>query len=157
VEVGLDLLLVKDILSRAGLGRTGDTLRARAAYTWSRFVFLDDANFGDNDLPGVPPHFVQTELRYEHGGGFWMAPGLDIVPGGYYVNSENNARNHAYTLVNVKAGYEHAASGLGVFFEARNLTDTTYSAAVVVDDANRRFYLPGDGRSFYGGISWRWR
>jgi hypothetical protein len=28
---------------------------------------------------------------------------------------------------------------------------------VVVDDANRRFFFPGDGRSFYGGISWRWR
>jgi iron complex outermembrane receptor protein len=157
VEVGLDLLLVKDLLSRVGLGRVGDTLRARAAYTWSRFVFVDDANFRDNELPGVPPHFVQTELRYDHRGGFWLAPGLDIVPAGYFVNSENNARSHAYTLVNVKAGYEHTATGLGVFFEARNLTDTTYAAAVAVDDANRRFFFPGDGRSFYGGISWRWR
>ena len=22
--------------------------------------------------------------------------------------------------------------------------------------ANRRFFFPGDGRSFYGGLSWRW-
>ena len=157
VEVGLDLLLVKDLLAQLGLGRTGDALRARAAYTWSRFVFVNDVNFGNNDLPGVPPHFIQTELRYDHGSGFWMAPGLDIVPAGYFVNSENNARNHAYTLVNFKAGYEHKPTGLGVFFEARNLTDTTYAAAVATDDANRRFFFPGDGRSFYGGISWRWR
>jgi iron complex outermembrane recepter protein len=157
VEAGLDVLLVKDVLTRMGLGQTGDTLRARAAYTWSRFVFVDDANFGDNDLPGVPRHFIQTELRYDHRSGFWLAPGLDIVPAGYFVNSENNARNHAYTLVNVKAGFEHKATGLGVFFEARNLTDATYAAAVAVDDANRRFFFPGDGRSFYGGISWRWR
>lgn len=157
VEVGADLLLVKDVLARLGLGRTGDALRARAAYTWSRFVFVNDVNFGNNDLPGVPPHFIQTELRYDHGSGFWMAPGLDIVPAGYFVNSENNARNHAYTLVNFKAGYEHKPTGLGVFFEARNLTDTTYSAAVATDDANRRFFFPGDSRSFYGGVSWRWR
>jgi iron complex outermembrane receptor protein len=85
-----------------------------------------------------------------------MAPGLDIVPSGYFVNSENNARSHAYTLVNLKAGFEHKPTGLGVFFEARNLADTTYVSAVAVDDANRRFFLPGDGRSFYGGISWRW-
>jgi iron complex outermembrane receptor protein len=156
VEAGVDLLLVKDILSRLGLGPTGDALRARAAYTWSRFVFVNDVNFGDNDLPGAPPHFVQTELRYDHGSGFWMAPGLDIVPSGYFVNSENNARSHAYTLVNLKAGFEHKPTGLGVFFEARNLADTTYVSAVAVDDANRRFFLPGDGRSFYGGISWRW-
>ncbi|HEY7653410.1 MAG TPA: TonB-dependent receptor [Methylomirabilota bacterium] len=157
VEVGADLLLVKDVLARLGLGRTGDALRARAAYTWSRFVFVNDVNFGNNDLPGVPPHFIQTELRYDHGSGFWMAPGLDIVPQGYFVNSANNARNHAYTLVNFKAGYEHKPTGLGIFFEARNLTDTTYAAAVSVDDANRRFFFPGDGRSFYGGVSWRWR
>jgi len=157
VEAGVDLLLVKDILSRIGLGRTGDTLRARAAYTWSRFVFVNDANFGDNDLPGAPRHFIQTELRYDHGSGFWMAPGLEIVPKSYFVNSENDARNDRYTLVNFKAGFEHKASGLGVFFEARNLADTHYSAAVATDDANRRFFFPGDGRSFYGGLSWRWR
>jgi iron complex outermembrane receptor protein len=157
VEAGVDLLLVKDILSRLGLGRTGDALRARAAYTWSRFVFVNDVNFGDNDLPGAPRHFIQTELRYDHGSGFWMAPGLDIVPQGYFVNSENNARNHAYTLVNFRTGFEHKPTGIGVFFEARNLADTSYSAAVATDDANRRFFFPADGRSFYGGLSWRWR
>jgi iron complex outermembrane receptor protein len=157
VEAGLDLLLVKDILSRLGLGRAGDALRARAAYTWSRFVFANDANFGDNDLPGAPRHFIQAELRYDHGSGLWLAPGLDIVPTGYFVNSQNDARNGSYTLVNVKAGFDHKPTGLGVFFEARNLTDTSYSAAVATDDANRRFFFPGDGRSFYGGVSWRWR
>ena len=157
VEAGVDLLLVKDLLSRMGLGRTGDTLRARAGYTWSRFVFVNDVNFGDNDLPGAPRHFIQTELRYDHGSGFWMAPGLDIVPKGYFVNSENDARNDPYTLVNFKAGFEHKPTGIGVFFEARNLADTTYSGAVATDDANRRFFFPGDGRSFYGGVSWRWR
>jgi iron complex outermembrane receptor protein len=157
VEAGVDLRLVKDILSRIGLGRAGDSLRARAAYTWSRFVFVNDANFGDNDLPGAPRHFIQTELRYDHGSGFWMAPGFDIVPKGYFVNSQNDARNDPYTLVNFKAGFEHKPTGIGVFFEARNLTDTSYSAAVATDDANRRFFFPGDGRSFYGGLSWRWQ
>jgi hypothetical protein len=28
---------------------------------------------------------------------------------------------------------------------------------VQVDAANRRFYEPGDGRAFYGGIQWRWK
>ena len=157
VEAGVDLLLVKDILSRMGLGRAGDSLRARAAYTWSRFVFVNDVNFGDNDLPGAPRHFIQTELRYDHGSGFWMAPGFDIVPRGYFVNSQNDARNDAYTVVNFKAGFEHKPTGIGVFFEARNLTDTSYSGAVATDDANRRFFFPADGRSFYGGLSWRWR
>ena len=42
VEVGLDLLLVSDIAGRLGLGKGGDTLGWRTAYTWSRFVFVND-------------------------------------------------------------------------------------------------------------------
>jgi iron complex outermembrane receptor protein len=157
VEAGGSLLLVKDVLSGIGLGRTGDALRALVAYTWSRFVFVNDANFGNNILPGVPTHFIQTALRYDHASGFWMAPGLDIVPTNYFVNSANTDRNYAYTLFNFKAGFDHAPTRLGVFFEARNLANvTSYSPAVATDDANRRYYFPGDARSFYGGVSWRW-
>jgi len=79
VEVGSDLLIVKDIATRLGLGRLGDALRARVAYTWSRFVFVDDPVFNNNDLPGAPEHFVNTELRYSHQSGFWIAPGVEIA------------------------------------------------------------------------------
>ena len=157
VEAGGDLLLVKDVLPRLGLGRAGDTLRALLAYTWSRFVFVNDANFGNNTIPGVPTHFIQTALRYDHASGFWLAPGLDIVPTNYFVNSANTDRNCAYTLFNVKAGFDHAPTRLGVFFAATNLADVrSYSPAVATDDANRSYFFPGDSRSFYGGVSWRW-
>ena len=62
-EVGLDVLVADDLASRLGLGSIGDSLRARAAYTWSRFTFVDDVNFDDNDLPGAPRHFLRAELR----------------------------------------------------------------------------------------------
>jgi iron complex outermembrane recepter protein len=156
-EVGLDLLVVEDVARRLGFGGAGDTLRARGAYTWSRFVFVDDRNFGDNRLPGAPEHFIRAELRYDHRSGGWIAPGVEVVPHGYDVTSENDARTQAYTLFNVRAGYDHAPWGLGVFFEARNLTDATYASAVVVDAANKRFFEPGDGRAFYGGLQWRWQ
>ena len=158
-EVGVDVLLVEDVARRLGLGTAGDSLRARAAYTWSRFKFVDDVNFGDNDLPGAPRHFLRAELRYDHRSGFWVAPGLEAVPTGYHVNSENVSRDRAdaYALFNVRAGYDYKPWKLGVFFEARNLTDVTYASSVVVDAANKRFFEPGDGRAFYGGLEWRWR
>jgi len=156
-EVGLTGLLLEDLAKRAGLGSGVDSLSARTSYTWSRFVFVDDVNFGGNDLPGAPRHFVLAELRYEHVCGFWIAPGVEVVPHGYYVNSENNVRTQAYTLFNVKLGYDYKPWNLGVFFEARNLTDAVYASSVQVDAANRRFYEPGDGRAFYGGIQWRWK
>ena len=127
--------LVEDVARRPGLGTAGDSLRARAAYTWSRFKFVDDVNFGDNDLPGAPRHFLRAELRYDHRSGFWIAPGLEAVPTGYHVNSENVSRDRAdaYALFNVRAGYDYTPWKLGVFFEARNLTDVTYASSVVVD------------------------
>ena len=93
VEVGFDVLLVAGhACAGSARGRTGDGLRARAAYTWSRFMFVDDANFGNNDLPGAPEHFLRAELRYDHRSGFWVAPGVELVPKGYFVNSANTAR-----------------------------------------------------------------
>jgi iron complex outermembrane recepter protein len=157
VEVGLTALLLEDIARRVGLGSAGDSLSARTSYTWSRFVFVNDANFGNNDLPGAPRNFVLAELRYDHASGFWVAPGVEVVPHGYFVNSENNARTEAYTLFNVRMGYDYKPWNLAVFFEARNLTNANYAAAVQVDASNLRFFEPGDGRAFYGGVQWRWK
>jgi iron complex outermembrane receptor protein len=157
LEAGADLLLVEDLARRVGLGTGGDSLRLRAAYTFSRFVFVDDANFGNNDLPGVPRHFLRTELRYDHASGFWLAPNVETVPHGYFVNSDNTARTQAYTAVGTRLGYTYKPWQLSVFFEGRNLGNVTYTSSVVVDDANRRFFEPADGRAFYGGLEWRFR
>jgi iron complex outermembrane receptor protein len=158
-EIGVDVLLVEDLAPQLGLGTTGDSLRARAAYTWSRFTFVDDVNFGNNDLPGAPRHFLRAELRYDHRSGIWAAPGVEVVPTGYHVNSENVSRDRAeaYTLFNVRAGYDYKPWQLGLFFEARNLTNATYASSVVVDAADKRFFEPGDGRALYGGLEWRWK
>jgi len=157
LEAGADLLLVQDIARSIGLGATGDALRLRGAYTFSRFVFVDDVNFGNNDLPGAPRHFLRGELRYDHGSGAWIAPNVEVVPHGYYVNSENNARTQAYTTFGTRLGYTYTPWQLSAFFEGRNLTNATYTSSVVVDAANRRFFEPADGRAFYGGLEWRFR
>jgi len=157
VEVGGDLLLVKDLAARVGLGSLGDALRARVTYTWSRFVFVNDPVFGNNDLPGAPAHFINAELRYDHASGFWFAPGVEIVPKGYFVDSANTTRTPAYTLANVKVGFDYKPWGVGVLFEGRNLNDKSFVSAVNVDDANRNYFFPGDGRAFYGSVAWRWK
>ena len=57
VELGLDLLMLKDII------RADDSVRLVTAYTFSRFVFVNDPIHGDNDLPGAPRHFIKSEVR----------------------------------------------------------------------------------------------
>jgi iron complex outermembrane receptor protein len=150
-------LLVQGVGERLGLRDLDDTLRLRTAYTWSRFVFVNDKNFGDNDLPGAPDHFLRSEVRYDHPMGFWFAPNVEIVPSGYFVTSENTVRSNPYTLINVRFGLNLKSWNLDFFCEARNLTDKDYMSSVVVDDANGRFIEPGDGRAFYAGVSYRWR
>ena len=78
VEVGADLLLLADLSRRLGFTTGGDTLGWRTAYTWSRFVFVDDPVFNGNDLPGAPEHYIRSELRYDHPVGFWVGtrPGV---------------------------------------------------------------------------------
>jgi iron complex outermembrane recepter protein len=157
VEAGFDVVLLRDLAARLGAGGAGDSLTARLAYTWSRFVFVDDANFRDNDIPGAPRHFVRGELRYDHASGFWFAPNVEFVPEGYFVNSENRHRTSPYELVSVRMGYDYKPWNLGVFFEGRNLANVDYVSSVQVDSANGRFFEPGDGRAFYGGVAWRWK
>jgi iron complex outermembrane receptor protein len=157
LEAGFDVVLWRDVAARMGAGATGDTLTARAAYTWSRFVFVDDATFNNNDLPGAPRHFLRAELRYDHGSGFWFAPNVELVPEGYFVNSENRNRTSPYELVGVRVGYDYKPWNLSIFFEGRNLADVYYASSVQVDSANGRFFEPGDGRAFYGGVAWRWQ
>jgi iron complex outermembrane receptor protein len=157
IEVGATVLLLDDLSRQLGLGSVGDTLTLRLAYTWSHFVFVDDAQFHHNQHPGAPAHFVRGELRYTHPVGLWIAPSVESTPAGYAVNSANTAQTDAYTLFHLRLGYDYTPWKVSAFFEARNLTDTRYAAAVTVDDANGRFFLPGDGRAFYGGVSWRWK
>jgi iron complex outermembrane receptor protein len=156
VELALDLLLARDLL--APLGHTGGgELRWITAYTWSRFVYVDDAQFGSNELPGVPPHFVTAELRWSHPCGLWLAPGLEAAPLGAFANSENSVEAPSYVLANLRAGFDHARSGLSLFVEGRNLSNEHYVSALVVDSGDGRYFEPGDGRAVYGGVEWRWR
>jgi iron complex outermembrane receptor protein len=157
VEVGADLLLVEDVSGLLGMGSVNDALRFRTAYTWSNFVFVNDANFGNNDIPGAPEHFLHGEVRYDHPMGFWFAPNVEVVPTGYFVTSENTIRSNPYTLMNVRFGWNLKPWNLDIFCEARNLTDKDYMSAIIVDDANGRFIEPGDGRAFYAGVSYQWR
>jgi iron complex outermembrane receptor protein len=150
VELGFDLLLLKN------LAQSGDSIRLLTAYTFSRFVFVNDPAFNDNDIPGAPRHYIRSELRYRHASGFWFGPGLESVPKGYFVDSENTVKTPSYTLFNVHAGYEYKPWNIEVLFEGRNLGDKNYVSAVFVDAGDGRFFQPGDGRGFYGGIRWRW-
>ena len=74
----------------------------------------------------------------------------------WFVDSENASSAGSYAIHHVRAGYDHERSGVSLFVEGRNLADRDYVSSVVVDAGDDRFYEPGDGRSVFGGVEWRW-
>lgn len=136
-----------------------DRLLLRVNYLWNNFQYVNDAVYGNNALPGIPEHYIRAELVYEHPCGFYIGPNFEYVPVGYSIDSAGTVFTDSYALIGAKIGWR-SAKGLSVYFEVKNIVDTTYTATTgVVADAGGldvAQFLPGEGRGFYGGVEWRW-
>lgn len=141
------------------LGGSRSPFVLRQVYNWSRFVFDGDPVFGDNQLAGIPEHFLRTELLWDSPSGFYGGPNVEWVPEDYPVDHANTLFADAYTVLGFKLGYR-AGQGWAGFVEGKNLTDETYAATTgVIADARGRDsaqFLPGDGASVFAGIEYRW-
>ena len=164
IELGFDTDLWKGIFDKSGTGEKDgkeDRLVLRQIYNWSEFVFDSDPVYGSNQLPGLPEHVYRAELQYEHPCGFYVGPNVEWIITKTPVDQANTLFADPYALLGFKIGYR-PKRGPAVFFEAKNLTDSTYAATTgVIADArtvrgpNTQFN-PGDGRGYYGGVEFRW-
>lgn len=143
----------------ASPGPQEDRVVFRQSYLWNDFHFDNDATFRDHRLPGIPPHYFRAELLYEHPSGIYAGPNLEWVPQGYNVDSAATEFADSYALLGFKAGYR-SERGFSIFVEAKNLTDEIYAATTGVVNVSPAgggaLFLPGDGRSIYTGIEWKW-
>jgi iron complex outermembrane receptor protein len=134
-------------------------LRLRQTYTWSDFRFEDDVQYGDHRLPVVPEHFYRAELRYEHPSGWFVAPSVEWSVRDTVVDYQNTLRSPAYAIANLGAGWK-LSNGLSLFLDARNLFDKRYvSNFGAITDArlvSQAVFFPGEGRSVFGGLTWRY-
>lgn len=148
LELGGTYMIPKSIFTRHD---GGDRIAMRLGYTFARYKYVEDSLYQGNDIPGAPQHYINAELSYLHPAGFSIAPSIDWVPKAYYVNSANTDTNIGRLNIGVRADWRVSATGLTVFAGAQNLTNKVMSLSVVVDDAARRYYEPGDSRSFFLG------
>lgn len=139
IETGLDWRLIDEGARR---------LTLRQTWTWSDFHFDGDADYGDNRLPIIPEHAYRAELKYEHPGGWFVAPMVEWVPGDIYVDYANTMKYPGYTALSLNAGVD-LPGGAALFVDLRNLTDERY-----VSNANAatNVFTPGEGRSAYAGV-----
>jgi iron complex outermembrane receptor protein len=156
VELGFDLGVIKELFVS---GAKPDRIWWRNSYTFSDFRFDGDPRFGDNELPGAPPHYLRSELRYVHPDGYYFGPNVEWVPSAYFVDNANTLKTDPYALLGFRAGYT-VAKGLTVFFDGRNLTDERYISTVsvvpVATATNSNLFFPGDGRALFAGVEYRW-
>ncbi|HEV8520388.1 MAG TPA: TonB-dependent receptor [Burkholderiales bacterium] len=108
-----------------------------------------------NKLPGVPAYTLFGELIWRHAAsGFHTA--LEIRSNGkIYVNDFNCASADAYTVANLRAGFEQRGKKwrLTEFVRIDNISDRQYIGSVIIADGNNRFYEPSPGRNYLVGIN----
>ncbi|RQO34305.1 TonB-dependent receptor [Herminiimonas sp. KBW02] len=139
---------------------SGQKLSLRQAYTYSDFHYKNDARFGSNQLPGIPPHYYQAELLYVHPSGFYAGVNAQVASK-TKVDYANTFAVKGYTVFDASAGYVHPTNGWKVFLDLRNLGDKRYAASVSptvnakgVDTASS---VPGDGFGAVAGISYAFK
>lgn len=151
VEAGLGVAVLKSLFAQE------DRVWLNVAYTYSDFRFDGDATFGNNRLPGVPPHYLRAELLYKNPNGFYAGPNVEWMPQQFFADNANTLTVDPYALLNFKIGYDRG-SGWSAYLEGRNLFNTRYISATMTAGtatAASALFNPGYGRAIYGGVRYR--
>ncbi len=160
IELQLEVELAHSVLARNAETKKTDRVILVQSYTLNDFQFQHDAVYGNHQIAGIPSQFYKAELRYEYPYGFYFATNVEWNIVKYPVDEANTLFADPYALLGIRAGYK-TTKGFELFFEAKNLTNKIYAATVKpIADArigqDTDTFNPGNGRAFYGGVSWAW-
>lgn len=153
VEAAFGVAVLKNLAVAAG---EPDRLWLRATYTYNDFFYDGDALFGNNRLPGAPPHYVRAELVYKHPSGFSFGPNVEWVPVSYFVDSANTLKTEPYALLGARVAYDGPT--YSAYIEGRNLTNHTYISSVSITDVatpGLAAFWPGNGISINAGVRYK--
>jgi iron complex outermembrane receptor protein len=121
-----------------------------------------DYQFGDRNLDGreqasAPPYQYSLSAEWTHDRG-WMARADVLGCAPFYFDTSNDQRSSAYTLVNLKAGYE--SGRWSVYAWGRNVFDEKYAVRGFYfgleppDFADKLYIQRGDPR--IAGVTFTW-
>lgn len=159
IELGLEADLFRGICAKGCNGGERDSISLRQSYTLNDFRFSGDPIFRNHRIAGIPPQRFSGALEYNHPCGFYSTLGLDWSVKKFAVDHANTLYADQYALLNFRLGYR-CPKGITLFVDARNLTNRKYAATVEPQSDARGdapdAFMPGIGRAFYGGISFKW-
>jgi iron complex outermembrane recepter protein len=143
-------------------GRLTHSLEAALAYTRLDAHFAQAFTSGTpptaipagNRLPGVSSHSLYAETVWRHAASGFHA-GVELTRNArLFTNDANSEAAGAYTVWNVRAGFEQRARGwrIAEFVRVDNVTDRRYVGSVIVGEVNGRYYEPAPQRNVMAGV-----
>ena len=116
-----------------------------------------------NKLPGIPQHFLFTELLWssqpmqegKKSNALGSRAGIEFTQAGrLYANDTNTASADGYATLNAKFshGWAMGAGSLTAYARIDNLTNERYVGSVIVNQASSQFYEPAPGRNWTLGL-----
>jgi iron complex outermembrane receptor protein len=113
----------------------------------------------DSRLPGVPLQSLYGEIIWRHAPVGFHAGAEVRHSGKVYVNDPNTEAASAYTVWNLRAGFEQRGRNWRVaeFVRVNNIADRQYIGSVIVAEANNRFYEPAPDRNWMVGVNGEFR
>src|SRR5262249_9747257 len=116
---GIELGLNGDI--KQNIWANDDAFEMRAAYTFNYFTLDHDPLYGNNILPGVPKHYLRTEILYKHPSGFNLGPNVEWTPTRAPVDLTNTFYASSYTIYGFRSFWENQDHQHNFYLEVRNL------------------------------------
>lgn len=138
------------------------TLRAAYTYTDARFrrYVVGTTDLRGNRVPGIAPRRMDATAYWQPARGPFA--GLDLRHESATPVADDDAAGRfsspEYTVVDLRGGWTGLRAGrvrLSPSLGITNLFDVDYDTSVVINAAKGRYYEPGPGRTFYGGVEVR--
>jgi len=146
-----------------------DHWRANVAVSWIDAVYAQSFTSGStpvangNKLPGIPQHFLFSELVWSSQAApapkvrtLGTTAGVEMISAGrLYADDTNNNSADGYTVLNLKASHAWQAGKGRVTAYARvdNVTDQKYVGSVIVNQSSSQFFEPAPGVNYTVGLS----
>ena len=138
------------------------TVEVAIAYTYLDARFTEAFSSGTppagvpagSQLPGVPRSVLHAEAVWRHAPSGFHA-GVEVHSAAkIYVNELNVDAAPAYTVANLRAGFEQRMGRwrLSEFVRVDNVGDRRYAGSVIVSEARGRFFEPAPGRNATAGL-----
>ena len=154
IHQGLEIGLNSKLWQHDGYGN----IALRQSYTLSDFYYENDPLFHKNELAGIPKHFYQAEIRYQHPQGFYAALNTEYASK-IAMDYANTSYADHYQIWGATLGYTPVEQHYSAWLDFRNFENKKYASTVTpgFNDQGKDMprLTPGDGFGVYAGISYK--